>query len=116
MNQKIYKAMGCFGIPVTPDFFGGGEEEYITFNYADDRATAFADDEPLLVEADMQIHYFLPAKKSYLEAKKQMRRALFEAGFTYPEVTEFVEPDGRGGGTRHIVFECRIENDYELEE
>ncbi|HCT91096.1 MAG TPA: phage tail protein [Lachnospiraceae bacterium] len=112
VNEKIKNALAGFGIPVTTDFFGGGEEEYVTFNYADDRAVAFADDAPLLVAADMQIHYFLPADKDCLEAKRGMRKALFRAGFTYPEVTEFVEPDSN---VRHIIFECRIENDYELE-
>ncbi len=112
INEKIKNALEGFELPVTTDFFGGGEEEYVTFNYADDRAVAFADDAPILAEADMQIHYFLPADKNYLEAKKGMRKALFEAGFTYPEVAEFVEPDSN---VRHIVFECKIENDYEME-
>lgn len=113
VNEKIKNALKKFELPVTPDFFGGGEREYVTFNYADDHAAVFADDVPILVETDMQIHYFLPADKNYLGAKKGMRKALFEAGFTYPDVTEFVEPDSN---VRHIIYECRIENDYEMEE
>ena len=33
INQKIIKALKPLGIPVTSDFFGGGNSEYITFNY-----------------------------------------------------------------------------------
>ena len=33
---------------------------YITFNYADDRAVLFGNDEPLIDEVDMQIHLFCP--------------------------------------------------------
>lgn len=113
VNEKIRNALAGFALPVTADFFGGGEEEYVTFNYADDRAAAFADDVPILVEADLQIHYFLPADKNYLKNKKEIRKALFGAGFTYPAVTEFTEPDSN---VRHIIFECRIENDDETED
>ena len=36
INQKIIKALKPLGIPVTSDFFGGGNSEYITFNYVKD--------------------------------------------------------------------------------
>ncbi len=63
--------------------------------------------------AYMQIHYFLPANKDYLENKKKIRKALLGAGFTYPEVSVLMEP---GNKERHIVFECEIENEYEQED
>lgn len=113
VNEKIIQAMTGFEIPVVADFFGDGNEEYITFNYADDRAALYGDDAPIAVKAAMQIHYFLPANKDYLEIKKKMRKALFEEGFTYPEVTVLVEP---GNKVRHIIFECEIENEDEMEE
>lgn len=69
VNEKICRALDSFDILVTPDFFGGGEEEYITFNHVDDHADAFADDAPILVEEDVQIHYFLRTDKDYLEIK-----------------------------------------------
>lgn len=110
VNEKIIVALRPLGITVTPDFFGDGEKEYITFNYADDRAEEFGDDRPLGVVAYMQIHYFLPIEKDYLSNKKEIRRLLFSAGFTYPEVTELTE----GKTTRHLIFECEIPNDDEL--
>lgn len=113
VNEKIIQALGKFGLKVTPDFYGGGSKEYFTFNYADDRASDFGDNEPINVVAYMQIHYFCPVKKDYLNLKKKVRRALMEVGFTYPTVTDATEP---GDEERHLVFECSIENEDELEE
>ena len=104
INQKIINALKPLGIPVTSDFFGGGNSEYITFNYVKDGV----EDISL-----MQIHYFLPSTKDYLEAKRKIRRVILEEGGTYPDVTVLMEPDNK---TRHIVFECEFENDYDMEE
>lgn len=110
VNEKIVQALSPFGLPITADFFGGGENEYFTFNYASDRPEDFGDGKPLCVVTSVQIHYFLPIKKDYLSIKKQIRNAIFAAGFTYPEVTHLTE----GKTTRHLIFECEIENDDEL--
>ena len=113
INQKIIKALKPLGIPVTSDFFGGGNSEYITFNYVKDGAELFADNQPVEDISLMQIHYLLPSTKDYLEAKRKIRRAILEEGGTYPDVTVLMEPDNK---TRHIVFECEFENDYDMEE
>lgn len=112
VNEIIIAALSPFGLEVTPDFFGGGAEEYFTFNYSDDRASDFGDDRPTHTVAYMQIHYFCPVKKDYLEIKKKVRKALLDAGFTYPTVTDATS---LGDDERHLVFECSIENEYELE-
>lgn len=113
VNQIIIEALKSFGIPIVPNFYEGESEEYITFNYADDRAALYADNDPVTNISYMQIHYFLPSNKDYLEDKKKMRKALHKSGFTYPGVTELVESDNK---IRHIIFECEIENEYEMEE
>ncbi len=111
VNEKIIQALAPLGIHIEADFYGNGETEYITFNYADDRAGDFGDNKPLHVVAYMQIHYFAPMDKDYLQIKKQIRKALFSAGFTYPDVTDATVLDER---IRHLVFECNIENENEL--
>lgn len=111
VNEKIIQALTPLDIPVTADFYGGGEEEYITFNYADDRGGDFGDNAPLHAVAYMQIHYFAPMEKNYLSIKKRIRKALFTTGFTYPDVTDATLT---GEGIRHLVFECNIENESEL--
>ena len=102
INQKIIKALKPLGVPVTSDFFGGGNSEYITFNYVKDGAELFADNQPVEDISLMQIHYFLPSTKDFLEAKRKIRRVILEEGGTYPDVTVLMEPDNK---TRHIVFE-----------
>ena len=113
VNEKIIQALSSFGVKVTPDFYGDGAEEYFTFNYADDRASDFGDNEPTHVVAYMQIHYFCPVKKDYLKLKKEVRKSLMNAGFSYPVVTDATVA---GDEERHLVFECNIENEDELEE
>ena len=110
--EKISDALALLQIPIEEDFFGDGEDEYITFTLIRDGAAISADDEPVHEVADLQIHYFLPRDREYAETQKRIRRLLLEAGFTWPAVTVIVEPDDK---TRHIVFECELENDDELE-
>jgi hypothetical protein len=113
VHKKIIETLKPFGIPVRPDFSSDVKEEYFTFDIIDDRAEAFGDNEPIAVTAYLQIHYAAPVEKDYLELKKQVRKALMRAGFSYPEVTDATT---RGDSVRHLVFECSIENEYELEE
>lgn len=113
VNERIIQALEQSGLEVTPDFTGGGAKEYITFTFPEERAVLHGNNEPLAVVSEVQIHYFLPIEKNYLKNKKEIRKALFSAGFTYPTVTVLTEPDNK---TRHIIFECEIENEYELEE
>ena len=113
VNKKIINALQFLRIPITADFFGGGKEEYITFNYVTDSGEVYADNELTEDVVSLQIHYFLPSDRNYLENKRKIRKALMEAGCTYPDVTIIMEPDNK---TRHLIFECEIENEYELEE
>lgn len=112
VNEKIVRALQPLGLPVTADFYGGGASEYITFNYSDG-AVLNGDDGPVEDVAEVQIHYFLPMGKDYLDTKRKIRAALMDAGFTYPDATVLTEPDGK---IRHIVFECEVETEDELPE
>lgn len=113
VNELLIQTLGQFDLDVTPDFTGGGAKEYITFTFPEEKAALYGDNDPLAVVSEIQIHYFLPAGKDYLENKKKIRNVLHAAGFTYPSVMVLMEPDNK---TRHIIFECEIENDYEMEE
>lgn len=113
VNEKIIKALEPFGIPVRADFSDDDKEEYFTFNYIGDMAGSFGDDAPLNVIACMQIHYVSPIEMDPLMLKKRIRKALLENGFTYPEVTDATE---KGDSIRHLIFECEIENEFEMED
>ena len=111
-NQKIIGALKPFNRPVMPHLYDEEEEkrekEYFTFNYADDRAVEFADDAPTHTVHYMQIHLFLPLDVNNLKLKKEVRNALFQAGFTYPAIT--MQPENN---KMHIIFECEIEEERE---
>lgn len=112
IHQKIKTALASLNIPVKEDFYGGGLEEYITWTLTRDRAALIADEKPVNEVSEVMIHYFLPRNKAYTTTRKSIRQLLLAADFTWPTVTVIEEPDGK---TRHIVFECEIENDDELE-
>lgn len=104
--EKIVSAIKEFGYPYEPDIYRGEKKKYFTFNYADERATLFADDSIEVVVASVQIHFFLPYRENFISEKNRISKALFKEGFTYPEVTILKEND-----TRHIIFECDIEEE-----
>lgn len=106
--EKIQKAMEPFGYPCVPDVYKGAEKRWITYNYADDYGADFADDAPETVINSVQVHLFLPQNEPFIQLKKKIREALFEAGFTFPEIT--VQTEGKEE-IRHIIFECDIEEE-----
>ena len=103
--EKIVEALKPFGLPYSPDLYNGSARSWFTYNYADDYGTNFADDEPGAIIVDVQVHLFLSSCEDFICLKNKVRRALFKAGFTFPEITVLTEDDD----TRHIVFECEIE-------
>lgn len=105
-SEKIVEAIRPLGIPCVPDLYTGNEERYVTYNFVDDYGTDFADDEPETIVNSMQIHFFMPAKETYIDWKKRIRKALFDADFTFPEVTIQTEDENT---IRHMIFECSIE-------
>lgn len=113
VSKIITTALKPFNLPVAENLYEGKKDEYFTFNYADDSAEDTGDDEAQAYVAYMQIHYICPMDKSYLQKKKLIRRALISAGFTPPSVQDVTDTADR---LRHLVFECEIENEYEMED
>lgn len=104
--EKIVQAIEKFHYPYAPDVYTGGDERYFTYNYVTDKGAIWGDNGAEAVTADIQLHFFLPAADNFIKIKKEIRNALTEAGFTFPEITVLKEED-----TRHIVFECEIEEE-----
>lgn len=105
---------------VSQDIYIGKEEKYITFNYEDERVVQSGDDMPDIEGVWMQVHYFSPLKLStgdltINQIKKQIRSALFNAGFSYAQITSLFDAETK---KNHIVFSCSIagKTDYESEE
>ena len=113
INKIIVSALKPIGLEIAEDLYEGDEEEFITFNMADDIGADCGDNKPGTNTIFIQVHYVCPWGKDYAGTRKRIRKALFKAGFTWPEVQEVSDSTDR---LRHIVLECAIDNDYDIEE
>ena len=113
VNKIIVSALRPFGLPIAENLYEGKEKKYFTYNFADDRMEDAGDDTAQAYVAYLQIHYFCPMSDSYADMKRSIRRALIGAGFTPPSVVDASDTADR---TRHLVFECEIENEFEMED
>ncbi|MEL7568952.1 MAG: hypothetical protein AAGU14_00145 [Eubacteriaceae bacterium] len=113
VNKLIDDTLSPLGYPVDYISYAGSADRYFTYNYADDRAELYADNEPINDVAYMQIHFFSPKTFNHMQVKKQVRKSLYNAGFSYPRISSFYEDDT---GMNHLVFECEIEGISDIEE
>ena len=104
VNIMIINALSSLSLPTAPNVYTGTSEEYITFNYADERPALRADDEDILDETTIQVHYF--TKNNPQTNKKAIRRLLRAAGFTIQSTQELYESDT---GYIHIIVYAWIE-------
>lgn len=113
VNKLIIDTLTPLVTDVVPTKYNGTATTYITFNYEDDRAVEFADDTPITDVAYLQIHLWCPRTYNFYSKKAQIRKALFKAGFSYPQITTLYEDDTE---INHIIFQCEIEGQSETEE
>lgn len=104
VNSMIITAFASLNLPVSANVYEGSADEYITFNYADERPVLSADDVDQLDETTIQVHYFTRGNPQ--TNKKSIRRLLRAAGFTIISTSEFYETDTK---FIHIVVEAWIE-------
>lgn len=102
VSGRAKEALEPFGLPVTDGFFPEKEKEYLILKIPTESGANFGDDRPLFTVAEIEVHWFLPMDVNYHDKKNQIREALFQAGFTYPDVTVITDPKQ----IRHIIFEC----------
>lgn len=70
------------------------------FNY-DTLGADFADDAPGHERYLVQVHLYAPRTFDASERVRRTKRALADAGFTWPDTVNASDADGQ-----HIVFEC----------
>ena len=104
INTTVISALTSLSLPTHANVYNGTADEYITFNYADERPVVRADDEDILDETTIQIHYFTRGNPQ--TNKKAIRRLLRAAGFTIISTSEFYESDT---AFTHVVVETWIE-------
>lgn len=107
LNERIKDALAGIGIPVKPDQYRGDAKEYIVFNY-NTMGVLFADDAPVYDRCLIQVHYLCPAGANTADTRKQVKRLLLQAGFTWPQEVNASGGDQRksDGSMQHFVFEC----------
>ena len=82
-----------------PDSYEGDAAEYCTFHYSE-FPTLFADGTPDAILYSVMLHWFLPRGADPTKKKAKLRRAIFEAGCTYPSTINASDNDAQ-----HYVFE-----------
>lgn len=108
VNPIVKSALSSLNLPVSANNYDGSEEEYITFNYADERPVLYGDDTDLYDETVIQVHYF--TKNNPQTNKKAIRRLLRANGFTIISTQEFYENDTK---YIHVAVEAWIEGTIE---
>lgn len=104
VNPLVISALSPLGLPVSVNAYEGTADEYITFNYADERPALRADDTDILDETEIQVHYFTRGNPQ--TNKRAIRKALRASGFTILNTSEFYENDTK---FNHVVVEAWIE-------
>lgn len=107
VNQYLMKTLKPFGLPVADGLYQGIAKEFFYFVIADDRGGDFGEDEALCDDVSVQVYYRCPYDSPYSGMKTRIRRALEEAGFTYPSVTDLSDSKER---IRRLCFECEIDS------
>lgn len=114
VGEKIVAALAPFGDPVEASLLYAAAQNlppiYYTFSYSsfgDD----FGDDEPGCERWLVNVHYFAPLYNEDIDERvKRTKRALFQAGFSWPRTVDASDQDGQ-----HIVFECEIAEEIETD-
>lgn len=85
---------------VFPNLYTGQLPEYVVWNYQVIPAV-YAERAPHAARYLIQVHYYLPHKKSPLSSIQALARALFDAGCSWPGVINGTDSDGQ-----HYILQC----------
>ena len=85
---------------VFPQLYTGPLLRYIVYNY-NIIPVVWAESGPAASRYLVQVHFYLPHKEDPREAILALQRALFDADFTWPSVTDAEDSDGQ-----HWILEC----------
>lgn len=110
VNQIIIDAIKPY-CPCSYGAYIGTATTYCNFIFPKDEILVNGNDEAIIDLVNAQIHLFTP--NNFITLKRQIRTALKNAGFTYPNVTCLFESDTK---LNHIIFECEIRNASEKAE
>ena len=99
IDKTIITALSSFGYACYHDTYTGQDETYFVFNYGV-APSSYSDDRPDYNRYLCQVHLFCPITLNTVSLAKQIKLALEDADFTYPEQIDASDAD-----SQHIVFE-----------
>lgn len=104
VDEKIRNALLAVppAIPVMNGVFESSESSYYVFT-VDTLGTNYADDAPCAERNLINVHLFTPLNTDITERKIATKKALFDAGCTWPSAED--DSDGEG---RHVYFSCEL--------
>ena len=107
VNERLIGALSPLGLPVVPEIDTTQQERCLMFNYSAVGA-CYADDMPKFELYLIQVHYVCPSGWNSVAERKAVKRALFQAGFSWPEETSANDRSQtkRSEAKQHYVFEC----------
>lgn len=113
VESKIVSALTPFGDPVEKSLLYAAAQDlppqYYTFSCSSFGAD-FGDDAPGCERWLVNVHFFAPLYGNISQRVKQTKKALFQAGFTWPRTVDAGDQEGQ-----HIVFECEIAEEVDLD-
>ncbi|MBD5098293.1 MAG: hypothetical protein HDT35_01870 [Clostridiales bacterium] len=113
-EARVKAALDVFGAPVEKSVLDAAAKDhpprYYTFS-CDSFGAAFGDNAPGCERFLAHIHLFAPLDHNCFQQVRKTQKALFAAGFTWPEVTDATDQDGQ-----HFVFECETAQPIEEDE
>ena len=114
VEARVKAALDVFGGPVEKSVLAAAAKRhpsrYYTFS-CDSFGANYGDDEPGCERCLAHIHLFAPLNQDCFRQIRDTKRALFRAGFTWPEVADATDQDGQ-----HFVFECETVQPIEEDE
>lgn len=109
INQIIKQAVEPVVPICVPVLYDGNEEVYTTFD-VNTIGADFGDDAPAHEINLVQVHLFAPFGVNTIDIRRKIKRALFDAGMTWPVEEDATDEDGQ-----HFVFECELATAVEVD-
>lgn len=115
-NKILFKLLKSLNLPVYENVYQGEDKDienpFILFNLETDKVDFSAFDTPIAFLVSYQIHLYCPLEFNYHNVVKQIRRILFENGFSYPSIDNILLDKTNAELTvenlRHIVLSTEI--------
>lgn len=109
IEEKIVAAIRPVTANIFPQEYSGTSLEYCTYNY-DSLPRLFADGRARRYVHLIQLHYCCPAETNSFEMRRKLLKAIVDAGFSSPEITDASDDAGQ-----HWVFEFEGKDNGEFQ-